>query len=249
MEETKDTESIPDEESKESAVENDLTEQLSTLNLTETANVFLCDAGYGLPSEARPRREKILAICRQLHNFLTWQVGSCCGERKNLAHVKIVGSPDVVKALRERWLQLLSCGSSSSLPSHVEFCSGPLEDCINGETTVYLSPDAAHVLDPSQQPPSIIVVGLLIDRRVVQPNRSQKRACFLNMPVARLALDEFSNISPHEPLNVDTVMEVMQQWWWNCESGEKKEGFIQAATQAIDRHCQRHPNRPLHRTT
>jgi hypothetical protein len=69
------------------------------------------------------------------------------------------------------------------------------------------------------------------------------------MQVARLALDEFSNISPHEPLNVDTVMEGMQQWWWNCETGVEKECFIQAATQAIDRHCQRHPKRPLHKAT
>ncbi|KAL7557661.1 hypothetical protein ACA910_001263 [Epithemia clementina (nom. ined.)] len=34
---------------------------------------ILCDMGYGLPKEARARKEKILAISRQIVNFLWWQ--------------------------------------------------------------------------------------------------------------------------------------------------------------------------------
>lgn len=247
--ENKYTEPISEEVSKQSTAEHVLlTEQVSNLKLTDTPNLlFLCDAGYGLPSEARPRREKILAICRQLYNFIKWQSDDECNKGRSLAQVKVVGSLDVVNTLQERLQQL--CGNSD-LPPHVEFCSGqqPLEDYIDDDT-IYLSPDATAVLDASQKPPSTIVVGLLIDRRTIQLNRSKKRALLLNVKAARWPLEEFSNIDKQEPLNVDTIMEGMQQWWWNCETCKRKECFIQAATQAIERHCQRHPNRPLHKTT
>lgn len=256
--ENNNTASAPeDDDPKQSLVENVLSEQVSKLQLTTTTdtntNLFLCDAGYGLPLEARPRREKILAICRQLYNFIKWQMSEEC-TGKDLARVKVVGSSlEVVTALEERLQQLF--GTNSAMPSHVEFCSEQaLNDyCINDDDTVYLSPDATTVLDASQKPPSTVVVGLLIDRRTIQFNRSQKRACILNVKAARLPLDElcFSNMDKHEPLNVDTVMEGMQQWWWNCEAATTttcKECFVQAATQAIERHCQRHFNRPLHKT-
>lgn len=41
--------------------------------LVKDVPLLVCDLGYGLPREARPRREKLLAIARQLVHFLHWQ--------------------------------------------------------------------------------------------------------------------------------------------------------------------------------
>jgi hypothetical protein len=126
------------------------------------------------------------------------------------------------------------------LPEHVEFSTEPLNDLAAG--AMYLSPDAPLVLDPSTDPPSVVFVGMLIDRRV-QVDRSLKRANVLQIPSARLALEHF-NVDDHEPLNVDVCMEVMQLWWWN---GSGREPYMQAAEQALRHHVERHPNRPLHK--
>jgi hypothetical protein len=129
-----------------------------------------------------------------------------------------------------------------------------------GDEPVYLSPDASESLNPSSKPPGIAIVGLLIDRRV-QPNRSKDRAENTGIVARRWPLEDcFAEIDAREPLNVDCILEGMQQWWWNwnqltpanssndvtVDLNVKKETFIQAASQAIEHHAKRHPNRPLH---
>ena len=131
-----------------------------------------------------------------------------------------------------------------------------------GDEPVYLSPDADESLNPSSKPPGIAIVGLLIDRRI-QPNRSKDRAENTGIVARRWPLEEcFAEIDSREPLNVDCILEGMQQWWWNwnqltpanssndvtVDIKVKKETFIQAASQAIEHHAERHPNRPLHIT-
>jgi len=130
----------------------------------------------------------------------------------------------------------------------------------NFDEPVYLSPDAHESLDPSSKPPVIAIVGLLIDRRV-QANRSRDRAQNIGIVARRWPLEDcFAEINSHEPLNVDCVLEGMQQWWWNWKQltansnsndvtvdiEVKRETFIQAASQAIEHHAERHPSRPLH---
>jgi hypothetical protein len=223
-----------------------LTKQVSKLSLDAAQPLIICDAGYGLPSQARPKREKISAISKQLYNFLEWQMDAS-GDKKKLARVQVVGSSDVISLLQVRLLKLWG---STTLPNHIEFSCQSLEECIaTKEGGVYLSPDANQVLDPSNRPPTTVIVGLLIDRRI-QPNRSMTRATSLEIPTARWPLEEFANVDSQEPLNVDTVMEGMQEWYWNCNDSNSnyKECFVHAATSAIERHAKRHPNRPLHKT-
>eukprot|EP00985_Skeletonema_marinoi_P002775 scaffold1144_cov98-Skeletonema_marinoi.AAC.3 len=115
---------------------------------------------------------------------------------------------------------------------------------------------------------------MLIDRRITE-DRSRRRAEeSLNIRAAKLPLDELrvKELSSCEPLNVDTVMELMQRWWWNCDrveerlqqingSGETKcddntekygklykKCFIEAAAFAMKSQRDRHPNRTVHKT-
>lgn len=242
-----------------------LVEKQKSLSLTDPAcheNILICDAGYGLPREARPRREKVLAIARQLVNFLQFQEEY--GEKNNhkyVAKVQVVGCKDeaTLSALEDRTRELYG---QDALPGHVSFSCQALEDFCdeksqsvsNEREATYLSPDAEVMLDPAGRPPAIAIVGLLIDRRV-QPNRSNDRASKLKIRAARWPLEtSFQNIHSNEPLNVDCILEGMQQWYWNWNDDSvpafqtnKKECFVQAATVALGRHTQRHPSRPLHK--
>lgn len=252
--EKKDTSStLKDSETAVDDVDTDiLSEQVSKLQLSSqdtSLPLIICDAGYGLPYQARPRKEKIFAISKQLYNFIHWQASQ--KNKQPLAQIKVVGSSETIKCLQDRLVQLWD---TDSLPSHVEFVSTELQALLDDydEQAVYLSPDASNTLDPSKRPPQVVIVGLLIDRRI-QPNRSRNRASSLEIKTAKWPLEEcFANISENEPLNVDTIMEGMQEWHWNCSNETMdgtKECFVQAATSAIERHAQRHPNRPLHKTT
>ena len=58
-----------------------------------------------------------------------------------------------------------------------------------GGGVTYLSPDADTVLDPDAAPPATVVIGLLIDRRRIQMNRSTERAAKLSIPTARWPLE------------------------------------------------------------
>ena len=280
-------------------------QQITTTTTTTTesklpptpVHTIVCDAGFGFPSEAKPRKEKILAISRQLINFLCWQQqhqhqhrqqdGGYDAQKRRVARVLVVGRDEESnKALKERmevlWTEhwkgrtestvtVDATGTSSSLPSlppaslpsNVEF---RLTDALNETempTATYLSPDATEFLNPSGAPPGVVVVGMIIDRRV-QINRSLKRSAKLEIPAARLPL-HCIGIDDHEPLNVDTVLEAMQQWYWNdksdqtnseestCRCGDDgivdKGPFMRAMQQAMAHHYERHPNRKLHGTS
>ncbi|KAG7336599.1 hypothetical protein IV203_014883 [Nitzschia inconspicua] len=223
-------------------------------------NILVCDAGYGFPRENRPFQEKLKAISNQLANFLQWQMEEdrSASNDRSFARIQVVGCSNERTRLdlQEKLLEKLH---SSTLPSHVEITCQSLEDFLSSgpavssnndePVPVYLSPDADETLDPQMKPPRVVVIGLLIDRRI-QPNRSKDRASKLHIVSKRWPLEEcFLEISANEPLNVDCILEGMQQWWWNCGNAEavgSKENFIQAASQAINHHAQRHPSRPLH---
>lgn len=243
---------------------------------------ILCDMGYGLPKEGRPRKEKVNAISRQLVNFLWWQIQ----HKLPLVSIDIVDCPDddAKKTLSERmkshWEgENKKSGTNEPFPEHVQFIEQSLEDLchpINNRAnnttqdsdTVYLSPDAPRSLDPSQPPPHVLVVGLLIDRRI-QLNRSLERANKIDIKSAQLPLSD-AGIALHvegsndatnsneqepsffessEPLNVDCVLEMIQQWHWNSQAKsplDPTEQCHRALFQAIQHHAQRHPSRTQH---
>ena len=107
-----------------------------------------------------------------------------------------------------------------------------------------------------------VVVGMLVDRKV-QPNRSKSRAESIQindeeqtmsikpkqLPLNALNVSDFSQ---DEPLNIDTVMEMMERWWINAKyrdgSSESKRilHFRDAAARSLLTHRQRHPNRTIH---
>eukprot|EP00977_Amphora_coffeiformis_P009006 scaffold2043_cov166-Amphora_coffeaeformis.AAC.5 len=243
---------------------------------------ILCDLGYGIPKEARPRKEKILAISKQLVNFLTWQHGNARdGETTDYypAQVEIVSCVDASaeKAITNRMHDLWKVDNGNEkFPTNISFTSSSLEEWVESHASsssehdptekqnwysptevVYLSPDAEKTLDLTQPPPRVIVVGLLIDRRTIQTNKSKDRAHKLDLMAVRWPLGQIaSNISPSEPLNVDCVLEGMQQWEWNwniasdsAEATEKDraKACTDAIVQALEHHTQRHPERPIHK--
>ena len=148
-----------------------------------------------------------------------------------------------------------------------------IDDASTNDTAIYLSPDASYTLPITCRPPRIVILGMLVDRQTVA-NRSQQRAeNVLGMKAAQLSLKELnvSGLYSNEPLNVDTVMELMQRWWWNCDELEVKlqqqqqhlqrqccvndvkviddayrKCFLDAAAWALKSHRDRHPNRTLH---
>jgi hypothetical protein len=205
--------------------------------------VLLCDAGFGFPTEARPRREKILAVAKQLVNFLAWQDKAAIG---GLAQVIVAGCNEESRsALSDRMTQLWK----GELPAHVSFST--LNVTCFDSSALYLSPDSDDALDPAVEPPNVVVVGLLVDRRI-KPNRSKIRASSLCLESARLPLGSFDVVDKNEPFNVDTVLVAIQQWWWNNETtlgGDPSECYMRAMEMALVQHGKRHPNRPLHKVT
>ena len=263
-------------------------------------STIVCDAWYGLPTQKRPRRERVNAIARQLRNMeqsallattkTAANTGSskpgCCGVR-----VVLVGKESDVQVIGERLEKLReedvgtngdnSCGSCrvKLLPNvSVSEACGTLrtqddepastanDDAECHDKPIYLSPDADTTLDPRKPPPRTVVVGMLIDRRV-QPNRSSERATKIDVPAARLPMDELKveGLETNEALNVDTVLEMMVCWWNNVDglhvgggnAGGKNDDvddngnsfrrcFIAAASAAMVSHEDRHPNRAIH---
>jgi hypothetical protein len=267
---------------------------------------ILCDMGYGIPNEARPRKEKILAISRQLVNFLKWQLqasttmaGGCQLKQLSLCvRITVVACPNhgCQTALLQRMLHLWTSETGQrELPANFSVSMSPLEKWLfqfpttnsnwnsncnsdsagDTDTTVvtvttpggstlsvhdelqppvYLSPDAAVALDPALDPPSLVVVAILIDRRV-QVNRSTQRAMQLSVRTARWPLETVSDVlHANEPLNVDCILHGMQQWYWNCSNASNSttpgihpaRRFQDAAIQALQHHQERHPARPQH---
>ena len=134
------------------------------------------------------------------------------------------------------------------------------------KTACYLSPDGIKTLNPKLPPPKIVIVGMLVDRRVTI-NRSRNKAAVLNLisyqlPMSLLTTQRNSNIGlirNDEPLNIDTVLDLMDGWWRNhfhsshsdkfSESDENLQSFLDAADIAMKIHSDRHPMRTLHHPT
>jgi len=276
---------------------------------------LLLDAGYGIPREIRPRQEKILAIAKQIANFLEWQQQTSSSfatsktETTNLllAPVTVIGCKDeeMKAALIDRLESLLSSNPKSKmltqitsatneneiienedfrsdsfssqqrtsaksstsvvqqLPSHFSFARDQEHTDTLLVDAVYLSPDASSCLNPNRPPPSKVVVGLLIDRRI-QLNRSLGRSQQLHLDAKRWPMEVLGDgnlCHSQEPLNVDTILEALQQWSWNshttssCNTSSTDGGsmvnndyaFQQASLQAFLHHTKRHPARPKHR--
>lgn len=257
----------------------------ANLNITCSRSfpVFCCDMGYGLPKETRPRKEKLLAIARQLIHFLVFQWSQDGSEQSGLVVVACNDRDALLKRMEDLWKQEKG---GLPFPSNFAITDESLEDWLQQQTaknmkvdgtvskevgvsftnqdekraetaptistaSCYLSPDADTLL-PTENSSSyaVYVIGLLIDRRTIQVNRSKDRAEKLSIPAARLPLDtvvlgnENETLDPHEPLNVDCILELLQQWHWN---GGSDSGYQQALLQALQNHSERHPGRPIHK--
>jgi len=281
--------------------------------------IIICDAWYGFPTQKRPRRERILAVSKQIYNFIQWRrIHHDHVKEKNLTSVSstttttttvllIIGKDEDVQAIRQRVQELQRKDDNTGSGEDACDCDGNIE-CIylpgkqledlagelllasdttgvggQKEMIAYLSPDASEKLNASEVPPRIVVVGMLVDRKV-QPNRSKLRAQSLSrqsiiaststitststiaseessavikdaaIRPMQLPLDalNLSDVSTDEPLNIDTVMEMMERWWMNEDSrdgdsdAERKPLFCDAAARALLTHRQRHPNRIIH---
>ena len=132
---------------------------------------------------------------------------------------------------------------------------------------VYLSPDASNILPSTSPPPNMVIVGMLIDRRITTDRSRIRAEEGLKIKAVKLPLDELNvkKLTSNEPLNVDTVMELMQRWWWNCDKVAKtvqienatddvktklyKRCFLEAAAWSMKTQRERHPNRTIHKTS
>lgn len=246
------------------------------------APIILCDAFYGFPTQKRPRNERVRAVSRQLTNFLQWRSeASVRNSKNNHSDVYVLGTGKDIESVKSRVDELGTQTKASTeeiifqpdIEIH-EFLDQQksTQDSVQ-EEVIYLSPDATYTLPTTCRPPRIVIVGMLIDRRITE-DRSRRRAEeSLKIRAAKLPLDELrvTELSSCEPLNVDTVMELMQRWRWNCdkveerlqqiEGSEKSEGdrtekynhlykkcFIEAAAFAMKSQRDRHPNRTVHKT-
>ena len=264
--------------------------------------VIICDLWYGLPTQRRPRRERVNAVARQLRNFEAWRsgrrrrsrrvgegeeeeswegggggggdCGSDCGAARGSGarfRAVLVGDGADVGAVKDRLRSLRSdegLGNRDRDHGHdgiIELLPGRtvegeagrlLQGAGAGAGAVYLSPDAPASLDARRPPPRAVVVGMLIDRRVI-PNRSLRQAERLSLPAFRLPMDQLrvEGLRSSEALNVDTVLELMERWWDGVDGlaeGSGDDGdclrrcFLDAALGAMRSHEDRHPNRPVH---
>ena len=134
------------------------------------------------------------------------------------------------------------------------------------KSACYLSPDGIKTVNPKSPPPKIVIIGMLVDRRVTI-NRSRNKAEVLNLisyqlPMSLLTTQRNSSIGllrDDEPLNIDTVLDLMDGWWRNhfnslqdatfVDSDENLKCFLDAADIAMTIHSDRHPMRTLHHPT
>lgn len=337
------------------------------IHLSYTGTALICDAWYGFPKQKRPRQERILAVSRQIYNYILWNNSELqkMKLRKNntknnknhdqieiynqmimsmKATMYVVGEVEDVNSIQERVDQLLLNSTDEKPNSNVDNSSGNSEKKGNDKSSeemetkcyflagvtlealcnklskmksqqyqhmssqnniplprfksdiVYLSPDASLTLNPKELPPSIVIIGMIVDRKI-QNNRSKSRAekiivniqnleqlliddndikesserkgneqeiivPNLNFECTRLPLDALnvSDLGSDEALNIDTVLEMVQRWWYNCgndamhspnprSSSSDNMGskfFVDAAARALLTHRNRHPNRTIH---
>ena len=230
--------------------------------------ILICDSWYGFPSQKRPRKERINAVSRQLSNFLQWR-SSSSSTTTDLSvqncKVSLLGSDGDVKAVKDRVDEI-----ANKYVDEIDFQSNNITiqqyiDLQGIDQVVYLSPDASDTLSCTSPPQQIVIIGMLIDRRITT-DRSRKRAEeVLKIRSAKLPIDELNvkELSNQEPLNVDTVLELMQRWYSNCDQLKKKydgsrekitsdmyrKCFVSAAAYAMKTQRDRHPNRTVHMTS
>jgi hypothetical protein len=282
-----------------------LSASISNLKIQEDDSpcIIICDAWYGFPKEGRPRKERILAVSKQIYNFSSWRSNYMKDTiKKKGCQVVVIGEAKDIESIKERVEELerkmvdlnmtknavggkdakgtTNIEQVSFLPGETleelasELSNETLESINESNAVIsYLSPDADEKLNASMIPPRIVVVGMLVDRKV-QPNRSKLRAeslipqdhkddsegtldSTMIQPV-QLPLDALNvkDLSEDEPLNIDTVMEMMQRWWLNSHSHsiahtepsalQRKKYFVDAAARSLLTHRQRHPNRVIH---
>jgi hypothetical protein len=235
--------------------------------------ILMCDAWYGFPHQKRPRKERIHAVGRQLSNFLQWRRRQTVSASSSgvSCRVSFLGNKDDVHAVHDRMDELALADDrvfAYDKNDGVDFQFDVtiheflhLERIDEDEDEVlYLSPDAIHTLSFASPPPRIVIIGMLIDRRITA-NRSLIRAEeTLKLKAVKLPLDELNvrRLTCQEPLNVDTVMELMQRWHWNCDRMQKQQHdvderkalyrdcFLEAAAWAMKSQRERHPNRTIH---
>jgi len=217
---------------------------------------LVIDVGYGFPPNPKPRKERINAVARQTVNALKTTMPSLSSSPPLLRY-QVVGAEADLEALRKRMTTLLEAELGVSSLHGLTYHAASLESHCAGTAAVYLSPDV-EPLDASLPPPSTLVIGGIIDRAIVE-DRSKKRAaaCLLPSRCLPLSLSSLSLLQDSEPLNVDTVLELCEGW--RRESAAAAEGgggggggggeqaFVNAVGEAMERHEERHPNRPVHK--
>jgi hypothetical protein len=75
------------------ATAGDETLPTSSLDAALHPRRIICDLGYGFPKEERPRRERILAVAKQLVNLLLWQRDECQRRRHKTPDICTSDSP------------------------------------------------------------------------------------------------------------------------------------------------------------
>ena len=198
-----------------------------------------------------------MQVSRQICNFFEWR--SREAKTKRGCNVSFLGSADDVEAIRSR-VGAQGRGNAIEYLSGTNICKYITDMGSDADDAVYLSPDAEETLSSSAPPPKIVVVGMLIDRSIVE-SRSKRRAIDMSMRAAKLPLDELKvkELASDEPLNVDTVMELMQRWWWECDATQTenvdpdlareqyKKCFVVSAALSLRTQRIRHPNRTFHK--
>jgi len=263
---------VVDEQSKSRVEVVDVENSSSTSS--NNRPILICDAWYGFPKQKRPRKERINAVSRQLSNFIQWQ--SSADSSGSRCHLSLLGSEGDVQAVHDRMDELADqseCinifNSVDKFQSNVsihEFLDQRVSKSMDG--VVYLSPDASHTLSTTSPPPRTVIIGMLIDRRITTDRSRIRAEETLNLRAAKLPLSMLNvkELTSQEPLNVDTAMELMQRWWWNCDKmkdqqhEESNDGydkieqsmyrqcFLEAAAWAMKSQRERHPNRTVHIT-
>jgi hypothetical protein len=225
------------------------------------------------------RKERILAVSKQIYNFLQWRKDYLKGKNHvkstSISKVYVIGKAEDIRAIQKRIDELDSNHKNDDIDVNksIEGCKYMpdvlLEDLLNKHEIIhskvshacYLSPDADQSLSAAQNPPQVVIVGMLVDRKV-QPNRSKSRAKSVLesqkgltmtdqtvLDCAKLPLDALnvSDLKSDEALNIDTVMEMIQRWWVNCsKEGPSKKAFVDASARSMLTHRNRHPVRTIH---
>lgn len=218
--------------------------------LTGPNRPILCDSWYGFPTQKRPRKERIQAICCQLQNVIS------CTTTNSKTNLNVIGNTSDISILEKK------IKNSYSPVVSLDYSTKSIKTFISTTHYYYLSPDADESLSPYQPPPQNILIGMIIDRKVVT-NRSKRRAESLkisNITCVRLPL-EICEVDKKKALNIDTVCELMIKWmeYSNmmktirnktnpaCSKENKyreiqKKCFDNAWMYAWEKHKRRHPN-------